>query len=106
MMRIFALARQIRSAHFDHFVGLHTLVASLVDSVGRLSWCMLLIFAQLFCAATSLTRIVTNHKISVGDDVMQDQWELEEYYGSLSRAMLSLYETQTDGIHWTEIMNP
>merc|ERR1712194_965686 len=31
---------------------------------------------------------------------------LEQYYGTLDRTMLSLFETISEGIHWGEIMDP
>jgi len=53
-----------------------------------------------------LTQMVTDHKVSIGESGMKDQWQLQELYGTLWRSMLSIYETLSEGTHWASLLDP
>lgn len=112
-INILRLVRFLRIVHkariagvWQNVAGLRMLLVSIGDSLQSLGWVVFIITLQTFVFGVFLTQYVTDHKLLLGRDRMEEQWELEEIYGTLDRSMLALYEILSDGIHWSEIMDP
>lgn len=71
-----------------------------------LVWVILLILMCILVFGLVLTQIVTNHKINVGRGDFEEQEALEEFFGTLDRTMLVLYEVISEGMHWAELADP
>eukprot|EP00930_Biecheleria_cincta_P059341 TRINITY_DN4508_c0_g2_i1.p1 TRINITY_DN4508_c0_g2~~TRINITY_DN4508_c0_g2_i1.p1 ORF type:complete len:582 (-),score=113.76 TRINITY_DN4508_c0_g2_i1:107-1852(-) len=108
LLRICKLVRIARIARIAAaFPELHVLISSVVDSLSSLFWTLLLIGAFLFAVAIAITQVVNEHKIDKGVEHMEAHEEaILEFYGTLSQTMLSLYMVISEGIHWSELMEP
>merc|ERR1712203_777212 len=51
------------------------------------------------------TQVVTAHKVQHIDDGETDQL-LDTLYGSITKSMLTLFESISSGVSWKEVMNP
>jgi len=67
---------------------------------------MVLILMITYLYGVLFTHIVTDHKKVISEEKLEHQEELLEYYGSLDRSMLTLFETVSEGIHWAEVLKP
>lgn len=108
LLRVCKLVRIARIARIAAaFPQLHVLIASVVDSMSALFWTLLLICAFLFAVSIAITQVVNEHKMEHGLEYMEAHQEsILEYYGSLPDTMLSLYMVISEGIHWSELMEP
>jgi len=108
LLRVCKLVRIARIARIAAaFPELHVLISSVVDSLSSLFWTLLLIGAFLFAVAIAITQVVNDHKISKGPEHMEVHEEaILEFYGTLPQTMLSLYMVISEGIHWSELMEP
>jgi len=104
ILRLFSILRVTRLV--ARVSDLRILIAAIVSSLRSLFWVLVLITVQTFFAGIVFTQIATDHKIQVGRSVMAEEAELDMYFGSLDRSMVSLYQTLSDGIHWSEIAAP
>lgn len=106
-LRVFRLIRVMRIVSIIHLVGdLRKFVVAITDSMQSLGWTVLLLLLITYIFAVYLTQLVTDYKVRHAEKVRAEQHLLQEFYGSLDRSMLSLYETISDGIHWHEVMDP
>eukprot|EP00930_Biecheleria_cincta_P097269 TRINITY_DN88994_c0_g1_i1.p1 TRINITY_DN88994_c0_g1~~TRINITY_DN88994_c0_g1_i1.p1 ORF type:complete len:598 (-),score=108.91 TRINITY_DN88994_c0_g1_i1:58-1779(-) len=106
-IRILKLARVLRIARIaSAFPELHVLISSIMDSLNSLFWTMFLIFVFIYAVGIIITQLVAEHKVAVGHEEMEHQEQLLEYYGTLDQAMVSLYMIISEGIHWSELMEP
>ena len=106
-LRVLKLVRILRIARIaSAFPELHILISSIIDSLQSLFWTMVLIFACLYGVAVVITQVVSDHKIAMGREVMeQHQEEMLHFFGSLDSTMVALYMVISEGIHWSELMN-
>jgi hypothetical protein len=66
-------------------------------------WTMMLLFLELYVFGVFFTQLVLNHRIeNAGTDFL----ELERYFGTLARSVLSLFESLTGGVDWQNLVNP
>lgn len=83
------------------------LVASISSAMQSLGWVVVMIALQTFMFSLCITQYITDHKILESTEKMkQEQWELEHYFGTVGRSMLSLYEVISEGLHWSKLMEP
>jgi len=104
MLRIVRIMRLGRTFHL--LPSLRKLVVSITETLGHIWWPMVLILMVTYLYGVLFTQIVTDHKQSISEDELEHQEELLEYYGSLDRSMLTLFETVSEGIHWGEVLRP
>jgi len=106
MMRIFRLFRVIRLVRLmSVFSELRMFIVSVADSMRSLFWTIMLILLAMYISGIYLTQLVTDHKIA-HPHAASDHFDLERFYGSLGRSMLTLYETISEGVPWSEVMVP
>ncbi|OLP97505.1 Voltage-dependent P/Q-type calcium channel subunit alpha-1A [Symbiodinium microadriaticum] len=106
-LRVLKLVRILRIARIaSAFPELHILISSIIDSLQSLFWTMVLIFACLYGVAVVITQVVSDHKIAIGREVMEQRHEeMLHFFGSLDSTMVALYMVISEGIHWSELMN-
>ena len=88
---------------------LRTITVSVSNSVKPLFWALVIFSMLTFLIGVYITDAVTSYKVNVdatADTSSESSLQLQAYYGSLDRSMLAIYETMTEGVHWSEIMNP
>lgn len=109
VMRMLRMVRILRVARVaSTFSELRKLVMSITASLVPLSWTLLLIFLMTYMFAIMITHIVTDHLLTahkLGHELERGP-ELEEFFGTLPRAMTTLYMIISEGIHWGEVMGP
>jgi len=106
-LRLLRVIRMLRVARFIEIIPeLRTLIVSITDSLTSLLWTLVLIMLMTYAYGVVLTQIVTDHKIQLGRERMEEQEILLHHYGTLEKSMLTLYQTISDGVHWGEIMEP
>mmetsp|Transcript_148729 Transcript_148729/g.262960 ORF Transcript_148729/g.262960 Transcript_148729/m.262960 type:complete len:627 (+) Transcript_148729:44-1924(+) len=116
MMRVFRLIRVMRFIRIlSAFSALRMMVVSIMDSVRSLVWTIVLILLAMFITSVYFTQMVTDHKVSQMDKTTVEERarmmnledpRLLEFYGTLDRTMLTLYQTISEGIHWDAAMEP
>jgi len=106
-LRMLRMVRIMRLGRVFHLVpSLRKLIVSISETLGHIWWPMMLILSVTYLYGVLLTQVVTEHKKSVPEDKLEQQEELLEYYGSLDKSMLTLFETVSEGIHWGEVLKP
>eukprot|EP00931_Biecheleriopsis_adriatica_P086861 TRINITY_DN61426_c0_g1_i1.p1 TRINITY_DN61426_c0_g1~~TRINITY_DN61426_c0_g1_i1.p1 ORF type:complete len:552 (+),score=96.21 TRINITY_DN61426_c0_g1_i1:111-1766(+) len=107
-LRIIKLVRILRIARIATvFPELHVLISSIVDSLYSLVWTLVLIVSFLYAIAIFITQAVNEHKILMGSEYMEEHEEsIIEFYGTLDQTMVALYMIISEGIHWSELMDP
>lgn len=103
-LRVIRIVRLMRALHF--VAGLRMLIVSIEDSMMSLGWVLFCMMLQIFTFAVIITQYVTAHKMAVGVEAMQEQQDLLQYWGSLDRSILSIYQVLSDGIHCSAILRP
>jgi hypothetical protein len=105
--RVSRLARLMRFFKLlDMFPELRMLWSSLVQSIRSLVWTCFLILGIVYISAVYLTSVVTMAKVTNADIGQEAGDELERYFGTLDRTMLSLYQCMSEGLHWAELATP
>lgn len=107
-LRILRVARILRVGRILYLVpAFRMLFVSIVASLGSLMWIMLLVLLTSGSFGVVLTQIVTDHKIITGrEEIERNQKMLEEYFGSVPKTTMKLYQSITDGFHWAELADP
>merc|ERR1739848_620742 len=83
------------------------LVVSIMNSFRSLFFLMVLMLVMTYVFSVMVTQVVTAHKLSVGlDDMQGEQSVLEEYYGTLEKSMLILYQMIASGVDWGDAADP
>eukprot|EP00930_Biecheleria_cincta_P033407 TRINITY_DN23139_c0_g1_i1.p1 TRINITY_DN23139_c0_g1~~TRINITY_DN23139_c0_g1_i1.p1 ORF type:complete len:536 (+),score=104.07 TRINITY_DN23139_c0_g1_i1:93-1700(+) len=109
VMRMLRMVRILRVARVASTFGeLRKLVMSITASLVPLSWTLLLIFLMTYMFAIMITHVVTDRLMmaeKMGHE-LEDGAQLEEFFGTLPKAMTTLYMIISEGIHWGEVMHP
>ncbi|CAE7494511.1 Scn11a [Symbiodinium natans] len=104
VMRILRLLRIIRLVRLLQFVNeLRTMVMSIVGSMRSLAWTVVLMLLIKYIIGVYLCGLIADTGGGVQLSVVQ---ELVEYYGSLPRAVLTLYQAMTGGVDWNDLSKP
>lgn len=97
VLRILRLIRIVRFVRIMRLIGeLRTLVTSITSSIRCLLWSLLLIGATIYMVGVFFVQVVSDHRITA----TQVDEDLIEFFGTLERAILALFETITGGISW------
>eukprot|EP00929_Paragymnodinium_shiwhaense_P037215 TRINITY_DN19869_c0_g2_i1.p1 TRINITY_DN19869_c0_g2~~TRINITY_DN19869_c0_g2_i1.p1 ORF type:complete len:644 (-),score=143.90 TRINITY_DN19869_c0_g2_i1:267-2198(-) len=102
LMRLVRITRIIRA--FRLIEELRTIVACILGSMKSLAWCLLFILAMSYTFAILLTQIILEQKVKNGVEEFSE--ELEYWWGSLSRTILTLYECIASGVSWDDAVHP
>jgi len=101
MMRLLRIARLFRIMHMVQ--GLKVMATSMVNAFGALVWTMLLLLMLVYiCSILCLEFVTAEQKKGISPH----HKELEYFYGSLGRSMLTLFECIVGGLSWDEAVNP
>jgi len=107
LLRISRLLRILRITRVMRFIrALRTLVYSIFCTLKSLSWAMVLLFLIIYVFGILFTQAVNDHLVETLDeygmlrDVADDHWVLPMYWGSLPRAMFTLFQSISGGLNW------
>jgi len=114
VLRLLRLVRVIRLARILRLIReLRVLVTSISNSMKSLMWTILLMFLIIYSVSLCITQLVSDHRLSVAESrivagavVEGRDTELEQYFGSLWRSMLSLFQAITGGVDWDTLVVP
>mmetsp|Transcript_16003 Transcript_16003/g.37734 ORF Transcript_16003/g.37734 Transcript_16003/m.37734 type:complete len:760 (-) Transcript_16003:18-2297(-) len=102
VLRLFRLLRVLR--FLRRISDLRKLLLSMVSSALTLFWSLVLLLLLIFIFAVFFTQATVRH-INDHDHQSEDHLDhalLDDYFGSLSRSMISLYMAITNGKAWGE----
>lgn len=106
MLRILRILRAIRIIRLVKMLRpLRILVMSILGSMQPLFWTVMLLFFVIYLMGVFLTQSVADYKLAT--EVPHDKLVvLNNYYGTLTKAMLSLFQSVSGGVDWENMVNP
>jgi len=108
LIRMLRLVRIVRVLRLLRLVKvLSTLLVSIKHTLLSVGWLVLLIFLMTYVFGIVVTQLVTDHKLALGRDTMEQGEEmLEEYFGTLDRSISKLWQAISEGEHWGALSDP
>lgn len=107
LLRILRLIRVIRLARALRLIGdLRTIVSSIAGSFRPLFWTCVLLAMFVYVLGVYFTQVVLNRRLTIKDEGKEAPGDLEKYWGSLAKAVFSLYCSITGGIDWEVAARP
>jgi voltage-gated sodium channel len=104
ILRLFRLTRLLRLVRtFRQLKPLRMLVHSIIFAGKSVFWALMLLFMIVYAFGIVLTQAVMEY--TEGGRRVEDE-DLDSYYGSLYRSMLSLWMAVSGGISWIELTEP
>lgn len=108
VLRIMRLIRIVRLIRILRLIQeLRTIVISILGSLRSLFWTVLLLFVLVYIFAVFVTQQVIDYRLSqkaAGE--MEHDERLIYLFGSLSRAILSMYQAISGGLDWDNVAEP
>lgn len=93
LLRILRLIRVVRLVRIVRIIGeLRTLVTSIISSLKSLSWTIVLLIVMMYMVGIYFAQLISDH--GRHDPI------LCEYFGSLGKSLLTLFEAFTGGVDW------
>jgi hypothetical protein len=111
VMRFLRLARIARLVRTMRLVrDMRHIIASIVSSMRTLMWTVVILLFLIALVSIYITQMVTDHPVdfSAGPAAEQELLaaHLDQYFGNLSRTMMSMFQSITGGVDWEHIVNP
>eukprot|EP00929_Paragymnodinium_shiwhaense_P002185 TRINITY_DN102397_c0_g1_i1.p1 TRINITY_DN102397_c0_g1~~TRINITY_DN102397_c0_g1_i1.p1 ORF type:complete len:814 (+),score=155.03 TRINITY_DN102397_c0_g1_i1:130-2571(+) len=111
VLRVLRLLRILRVVRILHLISeLRTIVSSIVGSFKSLGWTVILLLLMIYIVAIFFTQSITERFVMHGEpDVSQfnaDENALRNYFGSLGRAVLTLWQAMSGGLDWDGLAGP
>jgi len=109
LLRTLRVLRVLRLVRLLHFVSeLANIIRSISNSLRPFLWSLLLLLMIIYIMAISITQIVFGTRFDMKD---QDAWSssdkvLEQWWGSLPRSILTLYQSILGGVDWEDVVSP
>lgn len=92
---------------------LRAIVSSIMGSMKSLAWTLALLFLLVYVFGVYFTQIVLDYRVALQEEIktgsraMQtSDYELDKYFGSLGKSILSLYQSITGGVDWSALSSP
>jgi len=102
-VRVFRALRVVRILHVVRYLeDLRLLVSCIIHSSRAFMWALVFILLMVYVVAVHFTQIALWHRL----DDAQDGQELERWFGSVPRAVLSLFQGLTGGVDWDDLVSP
>lgn len=112
VLRILRLVRILRVVRVLHLISeLRAIVSSIVGSFRSLVWVVVLLFLMMYIVGVFFTQSITNHVVDAREDdggygMSEEEETLLFYFGSLGRAILSLWQSMSGGLDWDSLCGP
>lgn len=106
VLRILRLVRIIRLVRVLRLIReLRTLVHSIASTMTSLFWTVALLMLLMLVVGIAVTQVAADVGLEMPDALAEDT-AAYEYYGSLGRSILSLFQSITNGVSWKELCDP
>jgi len=108
VLRFLRLLRVLRLLRLMHFIGkLNMIIGSVSKSLRSLCWTGLLLAMMMYIVGIIFTQVTVGYKLGMYADPSDvGMARLSMHWGSLSRSILSLYESILGGIDWDDLATP
>jgi len=115
VLRVLRIVRIFRLVRVLHLIGeLRTIVSSIMGSFRSLFWTVILLLLLMYIVGVWFLQSVTDHFIertyfdSDGDYVAYSSGEekLKLHFSSLAQTVLSLWQSLSGGVDWSDVANP
>eukprot|EP00913_Durusdinium_trenchii_P013862 g13014.t1 len=104
-LRCIRLLRVLRLTRFFDDLRSGGLVACIVYSAKSFIWSVMFVFLLVYIYGLYLTQSVHLHRLETGKNAAGDE-VLAEYFGTVGRSILSLFQALTGGIDWRDLVEP
>mmetsp|Transcript_55895 Transcript_55895/g.130584 ORF Transcript_55895/g.130584 Transcript_55895/m.130584 type:complete len:711 (-) Transcript_55895:53-2185(-) len=106
ILRVLRLVRIVRLVRVLRLIReLRTLVQSIASTMTSLLWTVALLLLLIFVVGICFTQVVADVGLEQPDTV-QEGTDTYEFYGSLLRSVMSLYQSITSGVSWRDASQP
>ncbi|CAE7263258.1 scn4aa [Symbiodinium sp. CCMP2456] len=106
ILRVLRLVRIVRLVRVLRLIReLRTLVQSIASTMTSLLWTVVLLLLLIFVVGICFTQVVADVGLEA-PQLIQEGTDTFEYYGSLLRSVMSLYQSITSGISWRDASQP
>jgi len=106
VLRILRLVRIIRLVRLLRFISeLRTMVCSIAISFRSLCWTLVLLLLLMFTVSMYLMQLIADEGMA-NPDLFSREPALEEFFGSLWRCVLTLFQAMTGGVDWNVLIVP
>jgi len=110
ILRILRLIRILRVLRVLHLITeLRAIVSSIIGSFKSLLWTVVLLLLMIYIVAVYFTQCVTQHIVDgqhLRTSLTSGEVDLENYFGSLGRSILSLWQAMSGGLDWDTLAGP
>mmetsp|Transcript_20859 Transcript_20859/g.58855 ORF Transcript_20859/g.58855 Transcript_20859/m.58855 type:complete len:625 (+) Transcript_20859:153-2027(+) len=104
LLRLLRILRMLRLLQF--FSELNVVTSAIYRSLRSLFGAVVMLLMVMYIIGIVFTQITTSYRLALVDDGLQDDSELVEWWGNLSRSMLTLYEAFLGGVDWDSLVRP
>jgi len=103
LMRVLRVMRVLRLIS-----ELRTIVSSIVGSMKSLGWAILLLLLMIYIVGVFFTQQINQYMVELDPSVAKNDKQiiLNQYFGSLLRTILSLFQAMSGGIDWDSLADP
>jgi len=106
ILRVLRLVRIVRLVRVLRLIReLRTLVQSIASTMTSLLWTVVLLLLLIFVVGICFTQVVADVGLE-RPGLIQVGTDTYEFYGSLSRSVMSLYQSITSGVSWRDASQP
>lgn len=109
VLRILRLMRVLRVMRVLRLISeLRTIVSSIVGSMKSLGWAILLLLLMIYIVGVFFTQQINQYMVELDPSVAKNDKQiiLNQYFGSLLRTILSLFQAMSGGIDWDSLADP
>jgi len=112
LLRALRLLRVLRLIRLLHFIGeLAEIINNIYNCLRPFLWTVLLLLIIIYMLAIVFTQIVFAQRFEMRDSpsadwTVDDDLELEHWWGSVARSVFSLYKSILGGIDWDNVVQP
>jgi len=106
ILRVLRLVRIVRLVRVLRLIReLRTLVQSIASTMTSLLWTVVLLLLLIFVVGICFTQVIAD--VAEGEpQVLREGTDTFEFYGSLMRSVMSLYQSITSGVSWRDASLP
>lgn len=106
ILRVLRLVRIVRLVRVLRLIReLRTLVQSIASTMTSLLWTVVLLLLLIFVVGICFTQVVAD-VAAESPQLLQEGTDTFEFYGSLMRSVMSLYQSITSGVSWRDASLP
>jgi voltage-gated sodium channel len=109
LLRVLRLMRVLRVMRVLRLITeLRTIVSSIVGSMKSLLWTVVLLVLMMYMVGIYFMQTVTTHLVMMNSETRDKPSNrvLMEYFGSLPRTILTLYQAMSGGFDWDTLADP